>query len=151
MTILADVLFEKMIEEEKNNPSDDSKIDLNKLNIKITILTSRVEGNRFRYNKYYYCRIQYKDFSFNIGFHDSVFNYCCNKRLNKADVLYSALMDMRAYDCSLGVNDFMNEFGYDDYKKGLKIYNALSITSDNMHKMFTDEELETLDKIFENY
>ena len=150
-TILSDLLINEMI---KNNNSNNNKIYLlKKLGIKITILSSKIEYNKSvnRYNKYYYCKISYNNFDFNIGFHDSVFNYYSNKRLNKADVLYSAIVDMQSYISCSNINDFITEFGYDDYKRGLRAYKACERTFENMHKMFTNEELEKLEELLSDF
>lgn len=70
------------------------------------------------------------------------FNYQCNTDSsvpNLASCLDCILMDAFAYDNSRDFDDFYNEFGTD-----YKAYKACKKTSKAIHRLFSDEEIETL-------
>lgn len=81
-----------------------------------------------------------------------VFDYQCNTDHvlpNIKDVMYSLLLDAWSYDDAEDEYAFANEFGFDtieDCEKVIKMYMACKKTSIAIHKMFTDAELETLEK-----
>ena len=45
----------------------------------------------------------------------------------------------------------MLAFGYTDAKQAKQVYNACKKQSERLHKLFNNTEIETLEKIFENY
>ena len=79
-------------------------------------------------------------------FNDNIYN-----ESDKNDFIYSLLSDSQAYEFCYNLADFMNEFDYTDDKQAKKIYNACKKQFDRLHKLFNDTEIETLEKIFENY
>lgn len=147
------------VKEELTNT--DREQTIKDMGIKLTITGSRVENSPFAkgYNRKYRIKLTKGNKEFTFAFHDSVYNYQNNKKLNKLDTLYSVLLDMSCYDNARGFEDFANEFGYelynDDYtgynKKALRIYNACEKTSNSLHKLFNNAELEKLQEIFQNY
>ena len=79
-------------------------------------------------------------------FNDNIYN-----ESDKNDFIYSLLSDSQAYESTRDLTDFMHEFGYTDDKQAKKIYDACKKQSERLHKLFTNKEIETLEKIFENY
>lgn len=89
------------------------------------------------------------------------FNYQCNTcyiEPNKNDLILCALQDANAYE-STKINDddfenieeFIKEFGYNDnLKEGLKAYKGCKNAYNNIIKMFTNEEKESLFEFLEN-
>lgn len=79
-------------------------------------------------------------------FNDNIYN-----ESDKNDFIYSLLSDSQAYESTRDLADFMHEFGYTDDKQAEQVYNACKKQSERLHKLFNDTEIETLEKIFENY
>lgn len=79
-------------------------------------------------------------------FNDNIYN-----ESDKNDFIYSLLRDSQAYENARDLTDFMLDFGYDDTTQAKKIYDACKKQSERLHKLFNDAEIETLEKIFENY
>lgn len=79
-------------------------------------------------------------------FNDNIYN-----ESDKNDFIYSLLSDSQAYESTRDLTDFMNEFGYTDEKQAKRVYDACKKQSERLHKLFNDSEIETLEKIFENY
>ena len=99
----------------------------------------------------YKCKIKYNGKQYS-------FNYQCNtnyKKPNKKDCLYCLLSDASCFNCSISVDDFLTEFGYDDnlqnVRKGEKVYNACKHTAKAIDRLFTTDEIELLNTYFENY
>lgn len=74
--------------------------------------------------------------------------YQTAKDVKKDDVLWCICSDMAAYDSAKDIDDFVNEFGYDDEKVSevLRIYNTCKDTSYILHRIFTDEEIEEINQ-----
>lgn len=79
-------------------------------------------------------------------FNDNIYN-----ESDKNDFIFSLLRDSQAYEFCYNLADFMNEYGYTDDKQAKQVYNACKKQSERLHKLFNNAEIETLDKIFENY
>ena len=79
-------------------------------------------------------------------FNDNIYN-----ESDKNDFIYSLLSDSQAYENARDLTDFMNEYGYTDAQKAKQAYNACKKQSERLHKLFNNTEIETLEKIFENY
>ena len=79
-------------------------------------------------------------------FNDNIYN-----ESDKNDFIWSLLSDSQAYENTRDLADFMLAFGYDNIPQAKKIYNACKKQSERLHKLFNDAEIETLEKIFENY
>lgn len=79
-------------------------------------------------------------------FNDNIYN-----ESDKNDFIYSLLSDSQAYESTRDLTDFMHEFGYTDARQARQAYDACKKQSDRLHKLFNDAEIETLEKIFENY
>ena len=140
--------------------------------VKIKILSSAVTPSPFAngMHKQYRLELSNKNNStksYKFTFHDSVASYANREKLNKADALYSVLMDMQAYSSTQNFEDFCDEFGYnkwdeyptsdyEDYyldydRNSLEIFNACKKAYDSMRDMFTDEELDQLQEEFQDY
>lgn len=83
-----------------------------------------------------------------VGF---IFNANIYNESDKNDFIYSLLRDSQAYEFCYNLADFMHEFGYTDAQKAKQAYDACKKQSERLHKLFTNKEIETLEKIFENY
>lgn len=89
------------------------------------------------------------------------FSYQCNGRENPAaeNALYCVLQDYHAGDMSF--EDFCSEFGYDpnpynyptkkEFRKTQQVYNATRKNRKRVEDLFTKEQIEHLDKMFEDY
>lgn len=148
--------------------------------IKIIIKSSAVKPSPFAKgnHKEYKLALSYKGNKYNFTFHDSVYNYQNNKKLNKDEALHGVLLDASAYAQSRDEKEFLNNFFcnvsdlYDDYmrgtelhemydycakkdvdelKAGLKAYRACGETYNALQNMFTEDELSQLYKELENY
>ena len=148
--------------------------------IKITIESSVVKPSPFTKGNHteYKLKLSYKGNEYNFTFHDSVYNWQNNKKLNTDDALKSILLDANAYEQSRDEKEFLDEFFcnvsdlYEDYmrgmelhemydysakkdvdelKAGLKAYRACRGTYNALQDMFTEDELSQLYKEFENY
>ena len=148
--------------------------------IKITIKSSAVKPSPFAKgnHKEYKLTLSYKGEEFNFTFHDSVYNWQNNKKLNKDDALNSILLDADAYAQSRDEKEFLDEFGYDEFdlynyykngytfadmhgfaadkdvdtlKAGLKAYKECEKTYNALNRIFTSEELDELHEEFAEY
>lgn len=79
-------------------------------------------------------------------FNDNIYN-----ESDENDFIHSLLSDSQAYESTRDLADFMLAFGYDNIPQAKKIYDACKKQSERLHKLFNDTEIETLEKIFENY
>lgn len=82
--------------------------------------------------------------------------YQCNPKYSKMenmkkDIIYSVLTDANCYEYAQDIDDFQREFGYDKASDLLKAYNGCKEAYQALCKMFTNNELEELNAIFENY
>ena len=129
--------------------------------IKINVLNSKVVVSPF-HEKTYYCRkyyvkLSYKGNEYRFTFHDSVNAYENNIPLNKKDVMYCILSDTGCYESSRDMDDFLYSFGYDDgnnlklYKQGMKAFRACKETSEKLHELFNNDELEKLQNEYMDY
>ena len=102
-----------------------------------------------RYHRCYECDIS------RLGVYWTGIEYQCNIESvpTKEYVLESLLCDMDAYESSVDLADFLFEFGYcgniENLRKGIKAYDACKRTTNMMHAMFSNEELEELREILE--
>ena len=119
--------------------------------VKIKILNLKVVSGQYGYHKKYYLQLSYKNNKYNFNFFDSVYNYQNNKKLDKENALYCVLMDCQAYDYYTDIQDFADAFGYEKIKDLLKAYNGCKKTSEALHNIFDNDELEQLYTEFENY
>lgn len=119
--------------------------------IKIKILNSKVVSGQYGYHKQYYLQLAYKDNKYNFKFFDSVYNYENNEKLDKEDALYYLLSDCQLYDNYADIQDFADAFGYEKIKDLLKAYNGCKKTSEALHNIFDNDELEQLYTEFQDY
>ena len=129
--------------------------------IKINVLNSKVVVSPFHEKTYYcrkyYIRLSYKGNDYKFTYHDSVHACENNTPLNKKDVMYCVLSDMGCYESSRDMEDFIYSFGYDNgnnlklYKEGIKAFEGCKKTSEKLHAIFTDNELEQLQEEFQDY
>lgn len=148
--------------------------------VKITIKESGVTPSPFTkgMHKEYKLTLSYNGEEYNFTYHDSVYNWQNNQKLNKDDALNSILLDANAYEQSRDEKEFLNEFGYnvsdlyEDYKNGmdfsmmydfyakkdvdtlkagLKAYKECEKTYNALNRIFTSEELDELHEEFAEY
>ena len=79
-------------------------------------------------------------------FNDNIYN-----ESDKNDFIFSLLSDSQAYENARDLTDFMLDFGYNNIPQAKQAYDACKKQSDRLHKLFNSTEIETLEKIFENY
>lgn len=88
------------------------------------------------------------------------FDYQCNPSAThepeKKDCLYCLLSDSSCVESFADETDFLEEFGYidggaDQIRKGLKAFRACKRTKKAIERLFTADEIETLQAHFENY
>lgn len=77
--------------------------------------------------------------------------YQTAREVEKDDVIYCIFSDMTAYDNNKDIDVFANEFYTDDakVKEVITTYNACKDTSNILHKIFTNEEIEEVQKELE--
>ena len=77
-------------------------------------------------------------------------------------IINCILVDARCYDDTRNFKDFCDEFGYDRYsenrygdirenKQALRAYNACQRTYEALHRLFTSEQIEQLEEVFQDY
>lgn len=79
-----------------------------------------------------------------------VYNDNIHNKGGKNDFLLALLLDAEAYESNTP-STFAWSFGYEDTKEALKIYDACEKNAKKLHAIFTDTEIEELEKIFEDY
>lgn len=73
---------------------------------------------------------------------------------DKMDILNCVLMDANCYECTQNFSDFCSEFGYDEYEdraKANRAYKGCKRAYERLNEMFTNEELERLQELFQDY
>lgn len=115
--------------------------------IKVVVSDTLDQQNLFTpYHRKYKVIMKYNGHQFSC-------TYQCNVRFtpNVNDIIECIISDMYSYDNTTDMEDFAMEFGYELYdeypkynKETERIYKACKRTSEAMHKMFTDTELEML-------
>lgn len=93
-----------------------------------------------KYHTLYKCVIAYNGKQY-------TFDYQCNKNYtmpNLEDCMRSLVLDADAYSNSNSLEDFCNEYCYENIAEGKKAYNACKRTYNALNRLFTSEELEEL-------
>lgn len=148
--------------------------------VKITIKSSAIKPSPFAKGNHreYKLTLSYNGNKYNFTFHDSVYNWQNNNKLNKMDALNSILLDARCFENYRDEKEFLNEFGYnefdlyEDYKRGmgfstmygfaaakdvdnlkagLKAYKECEKTYNALNRIFTSAELDELHEEFAEY
>ena len=121
--------------------------------IKIKVLTETTIKSPFSngYCKKYFLELKYNNKKYNFDFTGSVYDYEHGNAFNPDDALYCILMDLSAYDNAQNIDDFAADFGYEKVSELLNVYNGCKKTSEALHKIFTDSELEQLQEEFQDY
>ena len=124
------------------NLTQTQKTLLNEINTTKTYIgkSDMTSGNAYRIT------LTKKSIKIGFIFNDNIYN-----ESDKNDFIYSLLSDSQAYEFCYNLADFMNEYGYTDGKQAKTIFDACKKQSDRLHKLFNNTEIETLEKIFENY
>lgn len=79
-----------------------------------------------------------------------IYNDNIQNKGDKNDFLFALLIDAEAYESNTP-STFAWSYGYEDTKEALKIYDACEKNAKKLHAIFTDAEIEELEKIFEDY
>lgn len=92
--------------------------------------------------------LKYNGNSISMLFHDNYKN-----ESGKDEFLYALLIDAMAYENCSNLADFMDEFGYgyDQREEAKKAYKACGRQYNKLHRLFTEEEIEQLQKEFEDF
>lgn len=118
--------------------------------LKITITRDSSIDGRMDLGDGYRFKLTRGDRSFSTRYNDSVRN--SGKDPNVAGALECVISDMYAYRNTLNYRDFCQEFGYEeDAYRGIRAYNACKRTSEQLGKMFTDNELESIGNVMNLY
>lgn len=121
--------------------------------VKINVLTETTIKSPFAngYCKMYFLELEYNNKKYDFDFTGSVYDYEHGNAFKSDDALYGILMDLSAYDNTQNIDDFAAEFGYDKVSELLNAYNGCKKTSEALHEIFTDVELEQLKEEFQDY
>ena len=99
----------------------------------------------------YFLELNYNGKKYGFDYCGSIADFEANKPLDKMNALYCVLSDADAYDSTQNIDDFAAEFGYEKVSELLKAYRACKKTSEALHEIFTDAELEQLHDEFQDY
>ena len=119
--------------------------------IKFEVLDENVIRGQYGYQTQYEVELTYKGESYSTTYTDSVAAYKNGEEINFKDFMYCILSDMSCFETCEDIDDFQANFGYEKASELLKAYNGCKETSEALHRIFTDEELEELQKEFEDY
>ena len=77
--------------------------------------------------------------------------YQTAQEVEKENVIYCIFLDMNVYDNTQDIDTFAEEFGYNNgkFSEVLRAYNGCKDTSNILHKIFTSEEIEEIEKELE--
>ena len=78
------------------------------------------------------------------------------------DILYCIIWDAYCYESTGSFEDFCDEFGYDKYienrygyyvvnEYAMKIFNSIEKTYNALNRLFTPEQIEQLEEVFQDY
>lgn len=151
-TILSMALLDKINLTQKNSSAISNGIKINVL--KKSEVNSPFYKSKYAYNPVYkyYVKLSYNGNSSNFTYYESIYNFQKNVPLNKKDVLYCLLSDMNCFEYTQNLQNFLDEFGYDDnIKQGIKAYKGCKLNSEKLHKIFSSDELEQLQDEFQEY
>lgn len=128
--------------------------------LKMTVTrNSKIDG-RMGCGLGYNVKLQVFNRSYNTVFNNSQVEG--RKIPNPEGILYCTLSDARCYDDTRNFKDFCDEFGYDEWgetrygeicenKQALRAYNACQRTYEALHRLFTSEQIEQLEEVFQDY
>ena len=156
MTVLSEVLTEQM-QKEFETKIDNRGVkfsDLQKVmpDLKMSVSRNRRIDGRIGCGAGYNVCLQKGNVKYYTRYNASIMER--EHRPNKMDILYCINSDANCYSCTQNFSDFCSEFGYDEYEdraKAMRVYKSCQRALEKMFELFTPEELEILDKVFENY
>lgn len=130
--------------------------DINKIKKEFGLTTSVVFNKRDYYfdgdnqsRNIYTLTLKRNGISSSFKFGDSIDNTQKGIRPKDYEIIYAIIQDYYSYLDSPNVNEFMSMFGYEDKKQANKIYNAVKRNYLKVNKLFTENEVEQLGKIFQ--
>lgn len=158
MTVLSEVLMEQM-KKELETKIDNREVtfsDLQKVipDLKMSFSRNRRIDGRMGCGAGYNVCLQRNNVKYYTEYNASITEG--NHKPKKMDILYCINSDANCYSCTQNFSDFCSEFGYDEYEdraraRAYKAYKSCQKALEKMFELFTPEELEIIDKIFENY
>lgn len=87
------------------------------------------------------------------GGKDYYFPYQCNPAYTTPtveDIMEALLSDISSYECSRDIDDFYKEFGFEKVSDAIKAYESCKETSEALHRMFSEQELNELYELSSN-
>lgn len=92
-------------------------------------------NNHVRYN----VRLDYNNKSY-------FTEYQTAQEIDKNDIIYCVLSDAQCYEYTRNIDEFMQEFGYNNGKisEGIKAFEGCKKAFEELSKMFTNSEIEKL-------
>ena len=156
MTVLSEVLIEQM-KKELETKIDSREVtfsDLQKVmpDLKMSVSRNRRIDGRIGCGAGYNVYLQKGNVKYYTRYNASVMDG--EKRPDKMDILYCINSDADCYGSTRDFSDFCSEFGYDEYEdraKAQRAYKSCQKALEKMFELFTPEELEIINKVFENY
>lgn len=89
----------------------------------------------------YTCKIKYNKKQY-------TFDYQCNPHAdmkpNLNDCIDCLMIDTFSFEEAKDINEFMLNFGYEEFSTANKIYKACEKTAKAMHRLFTDDEIQAM-------
>ena len=127
-----------------------------KKGLKYTIKSKELQRNKHGKCYNYIIELQHKNKKENFSFTDSIYNYEHGMAFDILDLINCLLLDMHAYDDNETLKDFAWCFGYnidtfEDRQKTSKIMLACRQNSIKLKKIFSNNELNMLDGLFQEY
>ena len=124
--------------------------------LKYAIISKELQRNKHGKCYKYIIELQRNNKKENFCFTDSIYNYEHGMAFDILDLINCLLLDMHAYDDNETLKDFAWCFGYniddiENINQTKKIYNACHDNSKKMHDLFTNNELNMLDVLFQEY
>ena len=119
---------------------------------KITIKSINQRVSKALLGDYHYAytikvSVSNSDEVFSTTFHDSIYHYHQGKSATKEmlkDALYSIILDGDCYDYNRTLDDFQNEFGYEDRTEAKKCFEACRRTFEYLISVLTRDEINEL-------
>ena len=107
------------------------------------------EGKRGE-NKYK-VTISNQDQKYNTTFTDSLYNTYNNTKSSNFEILYCIISDAISYYYSRTLEDFIDEFGYEDEKQAKRIYDGCRRSYEGLSNLFGEDSIEVFNAITYNY
>ena len=94
----------------------------------------------------YSLRVSYAGKSYDFEYTESVMAHRNNEPVEFERVMECLLLDANAYNNTRDIDDFQREFGYEKVSECLDAYEGCKKTAMALKEMFTEEDIEELEK-----